>query len=152
MCKRKHFDIFYDMLNLMCGCKNYLRHVKLKQFSCSSLAFLIQQAVMVVQQVIRSMGPLSCFKKGSNFDFLIDMYLLGNVLDGWMTRFYVLFNSISVLSRQWTDDNERPCSMEPRLRLRTFRLERNSNPRPLENVIENRHVYMRILLLIAYDK
>ena len=38
-------------------------------------------------------------------------------------RLYVLFNSISVISVQWADDNERLCEMEPRLRLRRFRLE-----------------------------
>ena len=39
-------------------------------------------------------------------------------------RFYVLFNSISVISGRWADDNERLCAMEFRLRLRRFRLER----------------------------
>ena len=28
-------------------------------------------------------------------------------------RFYVLFNSISVISGPWADDNERLCAMEP---------------------------------------
>ena len=28
-------------------------------------------------------------------------------------RFYVLFNSISVISGRWADDNERLCAMEP---------------------------------------
>ena len=37
-------------------------------------------------------------------------------------RFYVLFNSISVISGRWTDDNER---------LKRDRLERGSNPGPL---------------------
>ena len=26
-------------------------------------------------------------------------------------QFYILFNSISVISGQWADDNERPCAM-----------------------------------------
>ena len=43
-------------------------------------------------------------------------------------RFDVLFNSISVISGQWADDNERLCAMEFRLWLRRFRLERGSNP------------------------
>ena len=43
-------------------------------------------------------------------------------------QFHVLFNSISIISGQWADDNERLCAMEPRLRLRRFRLERGSNP------------------------
>ena len=35
--------------------------------------------------------------------------------------FYVLFNSISVISGQWTDENQRLCAVEFRLRLRKFR-------------------------------
>ena len=37
----------------------------------------------------------------------------------WMNdlRFYVLFNSISVISGRCLDDNERLCAMELRLRL-----------------------------------
>ena len=41
-------------------------------------------------------------------------------------RFYLLLNSISVISGRWADDNERLCAMEARLRLRRFRLERGS--------------------------
>ena len=33
-------------------------------------------------------------------------------------RFYVLFNSISVTSGRYLDDNERLCAMELRLRLK----------------------------------
>ena len=33
-------------------------------------------------------------------------------------QFYVLFNSISVISGRWADDNERLCAMDPRLRLK----------------------------------
>ena len=49
--------------------------------------------------------------------------------DGWMDdlRFYVLFNSISVILGRWVDDNERLCAMEPRLRWRRFYLEWGSN-------------------------
>ena len=46
-------------------------------------------------------------------------------------RFYVLFNSISVISGRWADNNERFCAMESRLRLRRFRIQHGSNPRPL---------------------
>ena len=48
--------------------------------------------------------------------------VLGN---GWMDdlRFYVLFNSISVISGRCIDVNERLCAMELRLRLRIFHLE-----------------------------
>ena len=50
--------------------------------------------------------------------------------DSWVDdlRFYILFNSISVISGPWADDNERLCAMEPRLRLGRFRLEWGSNP------------------------
>ena len=43
---------------------------------------------------------------------------------GWMDdlRFYVLFNSISVISGQWEVDNERLCAMELHLRLKRFSL------------------------------
>ena len=30
-------------------------------------------------------------------------------------RFYVLFNSISVITGRWADDNKRLCAMEPSL-------------------------------------
>ena len=55
-------------------------------------------------------------------------------MDGWMDdlRFYVPFNSISVISGRWADDYERLCAMEPRLRLRRFRLGRGSKPGPLD--------------------
>ena len=48
--------------------------------------------------------------------------------------FYVLFNSISVISGRLADDNERLCTMEPRLRLRWFRLERGSNSGPQDQL------------------
>ena len=46
-------------------------------------------------------------------------------IDGWMDhlRFYVLFNSISVISGRCFDDNERLCAMELLLRMRRFHLE-----------------------------
>ena len=55
-------------------------------------------------------------------------------MDGWMDdlQFYVSFNSISVISGQRTDDNERLCAMEPRLQFRKFRLEQGSNLGPLD--------------------
>ena len=42
--------------------------------------------------------------------------------DEWMDdmRFYVLFNSVSVISGRCMDDNERLCAMELRLRLRRY--------------------------------
>ena len=54
--------------------------------------------------------------------------------DGWMDdlQFNVLFKNISVISGRWTDDNERLGAMKPRLRLRRLRIERGSNPGPLD--------------------
>ena len=45
------------------------------------------------------------------------------VMDGWMDdlRFYVLFNSVSVISGWWEVDNERLCAMEKKgFELRVF--------------------------------
>ena len=45
-------------------------------------------------------------------------------MDEWMddmqfyVRFYVLYNSISVISGQWVGGNERLCAMEPHLQLK----------------------------------
>ena len=52
-------------------------------------------------------------------------FLFFEGMDGWMDdlRFYVLFNSISVITGRCSDDNERLCAMELRLRLRRFHLE-----------------------------
>ena len=49
-------------------------------------------------------------------------------------RFYVLFNSISIIAGRLADDNKRLCAMEPslRLRLRRLRLERGCNPKLLD--------------------
>ena len=47
-------------------------------------------------------------------------------------RFYVIFNSISVISGQLEVNNERLCAIELRLRLREFCLERGSNFCPLD--------------------
>ena len=53
------------------------------------------------------------------------LVVTGCVGDGWMDdlRFYVLFNSITVISGRCLDDNERLCAMELRLRMRRFHLE-----------------------------
>ena len=49
--------------------------------------------------------------------------------NGWMDdmRFYVLFNSISVISGQWKVDKERLRAMGLRLRFQRFHLKRGSN-------------------------
>ena len=54
--------------------------------------------------------------------------------DGWIDdlRFYVLLNSISVISGRWADNNDRLCAMEPRLRLKRFRHKQGSNPGPVD--------------------
>ena len=43
-------------------------------------------------------------------------------MDEWMDdlRFYVIFNSISVISGRWLVDNERMCAIEPILRSERF--------------------------------
>ena len=47
-------------------------------------------------------------------------------------RFYVLFNSISVISGRWAVGNERLCAVDPSLWLIRFCLERGSIPGPLD--------------------
>ena len=61
-----------------------------------------------------------------NHFFKVDCYWMDDL------RFYVLFNSVSIISGRWEVDNERLCAMELRLRLRRFRLERGSASRPLD--------------------
>ena len=39
-------------------------------------------------------------------------------MNGWMTCGFTPINSISVISEQWVNDNERLCAMEPGLQLR----------------------------------
>ena len=72
----------------------------------------------------------------STFDIFpcTEKYLNFVYMHGWMDdlQFYVLFNSISVISGRWADDNERLCAMEFRLWLSRFHLEWCSNPRPLD--------------------
>ena len=49
----------------------------------------------------------------------VNRYLSESGKDKWKDdlRFYVLFNSNSVISGRWADDNERLCTTEPRLEL-----------------------------------
>ena len=51
---------------------------------------------------------------------IMEIFPITKWMDDW--GFYVLFNSILVISGQWADDNERLCAMEPCLQLRIFRL------------------------------
>ena len=56
-------------------------------------------------------------------------------MGGWMdyqVAITVLFNSISVISERWADDNEMLYAMKLRLRLRRFRLERGLNSGQLD--------------------
>ena len=52
------------------------------------------------------------------------------VMNRWMAdlQFYILFNSISVISGGWVDDKERLCAMERCLQLRRFFLKLGLNP------------------------
>ena len=56
--------------------------------------------------------------------FLPFKFVLDEIWEGWMDGLllYVFFNSLSVISGRWADDNERLFAMEPRLRRRRFRL------------------------------
>ena len=63
---------------------------------------------------------------------------VGGWADGWMDgqmdgfQIYVFFNSISVVSGQWADDNERLCAVELHLQLKRSPLTWGSNPVPLD--------------------
>ena len=59
----------------------------------------------------------------------IFFWFMGRASDGWIDdlQYYVLFNSISVISGRWEVDNGWLCATELRLRLRRFRLEHGSN-------------------------
>ena len=66
------------------------------------------------------------FKPENSFDLVqnwVSNQSLNKGGDGWMDdmRFYVLLNSILVISGRWKVDNERLCAMELRLWLRRFR-------------------------------
>ena len=53
---------------------------------------------------------------------------------GWMDDlgFYILSNSITVISGKWAGDNERLCAMEPHLQFRRFQLKQGLHPGPLD--------------------
>ena len=66
-------------------------------------------------------------------------------------RFYVLFNSFSVILERCLDDNERLCAMEFCLTLRKFRLEWRANSvryisRPALNPLSYRGSYNAVML------
>ena len=71
-------------------------------------------------------GSVFISKFFSKFRILNNEFVAHRWMDRWMDdlRFYALFNSITVTSGRWADDNERLCTMEPRLRLKRFHIER----------------------------
>ena len=70
--------------------------------------------------------PWKCVRLNVCFSGTVNV---GRASDGWIDdlRFYILSNSISVISGGWEVDNEWLCATELRLRLRRFRLKRGSN-------------------------
>ena len=63
------------------------------------------------------------------------VYITNWSYNGWVDDlwFYFLFNSSSVISEWWADDNDRLCAMEHLLQLRRFCLEQGSNSGLLDN-------------------
>ena len=57
------------------------------------------------------------------------------------------FNSISVISGQWADDNERLCTMEPCLQLRRFCFEQGLNSGTVKSVGS---ALLRVQEMISY--
>ena len=76
--------------------------------------------------LMRSHNISSCLSKSKRYllcplAWLYEKYTLAQItpdaMDGWMTcDFTSFFNSISVISGRCSDDNERLCAMEHRLR------------------------------------
>ena len=62
------------------------------------------------------------FPKGLKNDFeaavVNEPSVFESLMDDNDLRFYLLFNSVSVISGRWADDNERLCAIEPRSRLK----------------------------------
>ena len=61
------------------------------------------------------------------------------------TLFYAPFNSFSVISEQWADDNEGLCAMGPRIRLRRFRLEQGSKLGLLDQLVRTKPTGLPVL-------
>ena len=92
---------------------------------------------MCRKELQEACGAQSDKGSGSGFPVAIWPKVTASLLimiDGSMDDlpFYFLFNSISVISGQWADDDERLCAMEPHLGLRRFPLKRGLNPEPLD--------------------
>ena len=117
-----------------------LRIQKLEDKQCRSrMRWLIMSHLMKIYAVCKSSFFLSLvlqeLKRSTwKCEFLVLHASLQGSLEqtkiiGWIDdlRFYVLFNSNSVISGRCLDDNERLCAMETRLWLRRFQLEWGSN-------------------------
>ena len=81
--------------------------------------------------------------KGDNWSV---KYISSTISNKWMNdaRFYVLFNSISVLWWWWAEDNETLCAIEPHERLKDLRFRRGSNSRRYRSV--GQHLIFQALL------
>ena len=92
----------YKFLKLFLSCYIILKIQKLENKQCRPRLERSLQAL--------STGPRSTLI--SNSSSFLSIYTDGRL----MTRFYVLFNSILVISGRYEDDNERLCALETRLR------------------------------------
>ena len=111
---------------------------------CSELSVPIFRVFTVIISLDTRKGILQRALKRKHSDQIIMIRLLlllmhavntfEIMVNGWMDdlQFYVLFNSISVISGQWADDNERLCALEPCLQWRRFCHEWGSNLGPLD--------------------
>ena len=110
---------------------NVVCHVEKISLSCFALSFIFSFSFFLFgSSYVRYYSKRRTYLIGV-FALIINCdnsteIAVGQVMNIWMEdlRFYVLFNSIPIVSGRWADDNERLCANEPCLRLRRFRLER----------------------------
>ena len=76
-----------------------------------------------MQNINRQVNDLNSNSYTSDFTKAQDITICRPVDDDDDLRFYVVFDSISVISGRCLDDNERLCARKLRLRLRRFHLE-----------------------------
>ena len=99
-------------------------------FACLKVCSLSHQVSHSTIAVLKQRSPISTIAKTGSSLFIksciyrCDLFIIAVFA---ILRFYVLFNSISVISGGWKVDNERLRAMELRLWLRSFRRERGSN-------------------------
>ena len=119
-----------------------------KSFITSGPGCITEQSIKIVMEA----GP-----KFSLYTS-VTLWWKDGLIEGWIDDLglYILFISISVVSKPWADDNERLCAREPHLRLRRFRLQRGSNSglldRPALNPLSYRGscvTLCRIMLVLA---